>query len=326
MPEYEFRFVVRGPFDGEGAERAARRALRRGLGAELSRQGGVHVLSVVRSGPDAVAAVASVNSHAVDLVPGLRLVRLDRGLVGLGEIAERAGRHRGTVRRWIGGASPAGVPFPAPEGTVGGVRCWLWTEVNAWLTRIGLGDGRDHPSRSEMAEIDWRLQEHKLTELSVHSDPRGGTSLVRLIDSAMRSPLFTDYLVARPEVRNMRGQYTIVTCGPDEPAAEVFRRVSRYPHSVVLATAATDVHAVAVAPRPGDGTRGREREPAAEDVVELVPGMTARDWLGLIRFNPGQEYGIPDGDVSATVRTDTILNLTRDDNQGGESDVFSSEL
>ncbi|GAA3032308.1 hypothetical protein GCM10020000_06620 [Streptomyces olivoverticillatus] len=116
---------------------------------------GQSLLGISSHGDNAVEAALSVACIARDLVPGLRLLRLDRDLVGVQEIAERTDRSRQNVHQWATGSRLADKePFPRPEGTVGRAHAWLWSEVNDWLRQHGLDDGVLHATRREMTRID----------------------------------------------------------------------------------------------------------------------------------------------------------------------------
>lgn len=150
--KYEFTFVVAGATVDDDT---AVTRIEEGLDAMLARAGGQHFLSISHDADNAVEAAIALSDLLRAHVPGLRLRRLDRGLVGIHEIAERTDRSRQNVHHWATGASLAdGSPFPATEGTVGKGQAWLWAEVNDWLRQHGLDDGMYYPSREEMAHID----------------------------------------------------------------------------------------------------------------------------------------------------------------------------
>jgi predicted DNA-binding transcriptional regulator AlpA len=153
--EYEFRFVVEGATvdDADIVD-----LLARDLDAMLFRGGGVNLLDVASEGTDAFTAALSIARTLRMTVPGLRLVRLHRDLVGVPEIADRLNVSRQNVHQWINGSRRGGnSTFPAAEGVAGRARVWLWTEVNSWLAHHGLDDGVNGPNREEMADIDSAL-------------------------------------------------------------------------------------------------------------------------------------------------------------------------
>src|SRR5690606_18622153 len=114
--EYEFRFVVEGTSVDDDA---AVLVLERELDAMLFRGGGVDLLDVASEGQDAFDAAMNAARAVHQHVPRLRLLRLHRDLVGIPEIAERAGVTRQNVHQWVTGKRRASgaAPFPAPEGT-----------------------------------------------------------------------------------------------------------------------------------------------------------------------------------------------------------------
>ncbi|MEV7964803.1 hypothetical protein AB0O34_02330 [Sphaerisporangium sp. NPDC088356] len=161
--QYELCFVVAG---ANVSDDAAVSVLADQLDAILSRAAGVELLTLLSEGTNAIDAarhaVVSCRVH----VPELIFLRLDRDLVGIPEIAERTGRSRQNVTQWVTGKRHNDLtPFPAPEGTVGRARVWLWTEVNAWLRQLELDDGVAHPSRDDMTDIDYMLRHDRLRTL-----------------------------------------------------------------------------------------------------------------------------------------------------------------
>ncbi|MEV8334296.1 hypothetical protein [Streptomyces niveus] len=153
--EYEYTFVVAGATVDDDSVVSR---LGTTLDAMLARAGGQNLLSVSYCGDNAVDAAVALTDAVRDAVPELRLLRLDRDLVGIQEIAERTERSRQNVRQWTLGERLADQdPFPATEGTVGKGKAWLWTEVNTWLAQYGLDDSLNHPTRREMTGIDFFL-------------------------------------------------------------------------------------------------------------------------------------------------------------------------
>ena len=90
--------------------------------------------------------------------PASCVQRVDRGLVGLREIADRAHVTAESVRLWSKGQRGPG-NFPAPVGSVGGgqrnpMKLWFWPDVNSWLdNHYRLGDGYRYVSDRQVAEI-----------------------------------------------------------------------------------------------------------------------------------------------------------------------------
>ncbi|GAA3749466.1 hypothetical protein HDA32_001128 [Spinactinospora alkalitolerans] len=302
MSEYEFIFVLDGiSIDDHDAVQL----LTEELDALVSCSHGVHRMTVVGEGPDAVTAAKSVVTRALGLVPTMRIVRLDRDLVGVSDIAERTERTRQNVTQWVRGQRQRqdGVPFPAPEGTVGHSLVWLWSEVNDWLRGIGLDDGEQRPTRAETTEIDWRLQTLKAVRLNlIEGSDRADVHRVaeQLAEHARTNPRFTDYLARNPQVRESDGRYTILVCSPKDEAVEVFRRLESFTHPVVLATVTTDIHALVMTPGSGD----------KQNTSELDRGMTVRDWLELITMFPDREFTVSAEDSGpATIAAKSPLDL-----------------
>ncbi|ADH65633.1 MULTISPECIES: helix-turn-helix transcriptional regulator [Nocardiopsis] len=282
MAEYEFVFVVDG-FDLDDHDTV--QALSESFDALVSSWHGSLRLSVAALGPDAVTAARSLVERVHVTVPGVRIVRLDRELVGISDIAEITGRSRQNVDQWVRGQRHDGVPFPAPEAAVGRSLVWLWSEVNAWLRGIGLDDGQLRPTRTEMSEIDWLLQTSRKVELALvrHANSPDARRVARLLAAHARTTReFIHYLVKNPRVRDARGRYTVLVCSPRDEAVDVFRRLEAFEHPVVLATVTNRIHALVMV--DGEGERG--------DATELVPGMTVRDWLGMIALSPESEFTV----------------------------------
>ncbi|GEM_PF-2619142 len=306
LPDYEFIFVVDGiTLD----DHAAVNALTDELDAVLSCSHGVHRMTVSGSGPDAVTAAGSVVARARALVPGMRILRLDPDLVGVSDIAERTGRSRQNVTQWIHGQRRDGVPFPAPEGTVGRSLVWLWSDVNAWLRGIGLDDGEDRPTRDEATEINWLLR-HGVPPVHVNVDVdfdvlpgREDTQRIAalLVEHARMTPRFIEYLLRHPQVRDARGRSTVVVCSPEHLAADVFARLRAYGRPVVVATITTGVFAqvISASRRPGSTP------------VELPPGATVRDWIGLIALYPDREFSVGSDDLGAIGESDPLEFASR---------------
>lgn len=100
-----------------------------------------HDLSIVefdREAPNLAAAVVSAVAD-VEAVGLIALRVLDQDLVTLADIADRAGRSRESVRRYVTGERGGGT-FPPPvnparDGTV----FYRWSEVAPWLrARLGI--------------------------------------------------------------------------------------------------------------------------------------------------------------------------------------------
>lgn len=282
MSEFEFVFVVDGISLDDHDEV---QALNEELGALVSSFHGGLRLSVSEEGETAVAAAQSVVKLAHRTVPSMRIVRLHRDLVGVSDIAELTGRSRQNVSQWVRGQRHDGVPFPSPEAAVGRSLVWLWSEVNEWLRGIDLDDGLNWPSRDEMAEIDWGLKKLRSVRLNLVFD--GKRDDVRrlagqLAEHARTDQRFVRYLLGNPQVRDERGNYTIFVCSPEDGATDVFHRLDSFAHPVVLATVNVGIHALVM----------EGGEDGGAETTELVPGMTVRDWLGMIALSPGSEFTV----------------------------------
>lgn len=165
--EFEFTFVVSG-VNVHDDELVA--ILLERLDAILAKAAGATVLTVAIDGINAIDAARNAALECTELVPKLRLIRLDRDLVGAVEIAERTGRSLEDVTQWVSGEKHLGLtPFPTPEGVVARTRVWLWTEVNDWLRQLDLNDVELRPSREEMTAIDDLLRTDRLIESSKHT-------------------------------------------------------------------------------------------------------------------------------------------------------------
>lgn len=280
--DYDFTFVVAG---ATCEDQAAVQGLRDELDALLARAGGVDLVSITWAGESAVVAAVAAASAIHRVVPGIRVCRLDRDLVGVHEIAERVGRTRQNVSQWIAGDRKAkGPAFPLPEGTVGRSAAWLWTEVNDWLRQYGLDDGAHYPTRSEIAEIDCALSNlGSLELLSV-----GGEAFAARRD-AVREELresrivgLLNCLASLEDVRGQDGRYVVVVADREEPAHEVMDLVAQFDHHVLLVTNAEQLMAVAVLePREVGG---------AGTVVRVPEHATVDEWLRLVHENPKASF------------------------------------
>lgn len=156
---YDFTFVIEGVDSGD--EEVAT-ALTEELDASLARGAGVDLLLITAEGLSAVDAAQNAMRSVQYVAPQIRLLYVDRDLVGISEIAERTGRSRQNVTQWVNGERHGTIstPFPKVEGVVGRARIWLWTEVNAWLRVLNLGDPIPSPRRQEITDIDFLIR-HK---------------------------------------------------------------------------------------------------------------------------------------------------------------------
>lgn len=98
---------------------------------------GLTTVQVVLDGPLSLEALRSAAGTLEGLAPGVLVLRLDRDLVAIPEIANRAGLSAEAVRLLVGGArGPGG--FPSPTAVLaGGSRVWEWAPVLAWMQAYG---------------------------------------------------------------------------------------------------------------------------------------------------------------------------------------------
>ncbi|MFC8716104.1 helix-turn-helix transcriptional regulator [Kitasatospora sp. NPDC057198] len=210
--DYELTFVVSGTSvdDTDAVE-----TLENELDAMLFRGGGVDLLTIVIAGDNATDAAMQAVSNIERAVSDLQVLRLDRNLVGVAEIAQRTGRSRQNVSQWINGDRQGKTPFPLPEGTAGRSHVWLWSEVNRWLRGISLDDGFEYPTRDEMAIIDSALirarQKSTRASVAAHSDA--------MIVPVKHGHLLVDITI-EPDIHGMRfsGFAHTVPSGAKPPA------------------------------------------------------------------------------------------------------------
>lgn len=278
--DYDFTFVVAGatPEDHEAV-----RALSERLDAVLARAGGQYLVSITMAGTDAVEAALRAATAIHDCIPGIRVARLDRDLVGVHEISERTERSRQNVQQWVTGARKTEHgPFPAPEGTAGRSQVWLWTEVNAWLRRHGMGDDVGYPTREEMGEIDFALA-HSVSFAVETAHTLGfdeGRSAV-LRELRQQMPMVMPML-GGSRTRNQNGEHVVLLADQREPVEAVLKRVSRLGHDVVLATL-TDQFVAGVLSE----ARGDER---AGEAFPIPSHFTVKEWLELVLDKPGASF------------------------------------
>ncbi|MDH6703484.1 putative DNA-binding transcriptional regulator AlpA [Kitasatospora sp. MAA19] len=290
--EYEFTFVVSGvDVDDESSVDT----LRESLDAMLSRAGGLDLLTVSYEGESAVQAALECAAQAKTVVPRLRVLRLDRDLVGVHEIAERTDRSRQNVAQWVNGERKAqGSPFPAAEGTAGRSQVWLWTEVNAWLEQHDLADGMAYPTRAEMTEIDFALANMFSLSFRMATTDEAHSSARSAIIEELRTghiPGFLNYLRSLEGITDPSGSHVLIVAAAQEPAIEVMRLVSSFEHQVVLITMVDGdfIGSVMSSQVPARPTR----------IVEVPLDATVRDWMQLLKDNPRVAF-VPAVDRSVT--------------------------
>lgn len=100
--------------------------------------GGFHTIdSPVLGSEPKTAALMFIG--AIQMQLGARVLRVDRELVSVPDIAERTGRSRESVRQHANGTRGSG-GFPSPVGIVGdGIRVWEWAPVFEWAGLCAAG-------------------------------------------------------------------------------------------------------------------------------------------------------------------------------------------
>ncbi|WP_335981081.1 helix-turn-helix transcriptional regulator [Streptomyces sp. CA2R106] len=280
--DYELTFVVSGvSVDDDDAVDALEE-----LDAMLFRGGGVDLLTITGTGEDPVRAARYAAACAVNAVPRMRVLRLDRNLVGIPEIVERTGRTRQNVAQWVSGERQAGTqPFPQPEGTAGRSKVWLWSEVNTWLHNIGLADGRHYPSRDEMTKIDHALL-NSTTMTITYDCPADEFAAERdaVSHEMERSETLRDLvsgLAGNASTLDAQGRHVVVVAGQSEPAGAVMDRMLDYGHDVVLLTMTDRLFAAVMS---------TNRKPKPVPVVSVPLAATMRDWVDLMWKNPNAAF------------------------------------
>lgn len=276
--EYEFTFVVDGTTVDDDA---AVSRLESELDAMLARAGGQDLLTICHEGDTAVEAAMWAAYKARRLAPSLRILRLDRDLVGIPEIAGRTGKTRQCVHQWVGGERLGDGPsFPRAEGTAGRAQVWLWTEVNEWLGHHEMSDGSAYPNRNEMTEIDFVLA-NSLT-FAFQPSPAGGheDERSRLLHDLLTNHVvsFSQFVAGLPLEKNSADQHLLAIAAATEPAEGVMRFISEKNRDVVLVTA-TDKVMMGV-----HFTTTPCEEP--EQVVTVPAGSTVWDWMVQVREAP----------------------------------------
>lgn len=115
-------------------------------------------ISTVTMFVDTDDIVAQVEKIAMDLetkISGLKVLGVYRDLVGVSDIANRAGVSREAARKWA-----IGEDFPEAEDFISAARMkvWAWAEVVAWLKdHRGVDLGLELPSTATMKQIDYVL-------------------------------------------------------------------------------------------------------------------------------------------------------------------------
>jgi hypothetical protein len=124
---YGFTFVVEGFDLDDEVQNAALAYLP--FDAVVGQANGVLSVDFECDGMDPSAAVMLAYAEMQKI--RVRVRRIDLDLVGVSDIAERAGISRERARLWTTGARRT--DFPLPYSTVGSSRVWVWSDVHPWL-------------------------------------------------------------------------------------------------------------------------------------------------------------------------------------------------
>jgi len=302
LMEYEFTFVVSG-VSVENDEVAER--LHNELDAMLTFNAGRDLLTVAAEGVNAVAAAASVVHRITQEFRGLRILRLDRDLVGIPEIAQRSDRSRQNVHQWVTGERRSDAEaFPIPEAVVGRAQIWLWGEVHEWLRRREiLDEGVGYPTRREMTEIDFAV-EHCLSSpfrwapIEGHQDGRQ-----RVLKSLLGDHLvnFSHLIASLPLPKAGPDGSALVLAGPNEPSHQVMRFVAEQGQDVVLITSTAEeligVHF------------SSEAAPRSGRVVPVPPTATVWDLMELVKERPTMTSFSSASSLPSRVETAQVRSL-----------------
>lgn len=280
--EYEFTFVVDGATvdDDEAVSR-----LEDKLDAMLARGAGLNLLTISCEGDSAIEAAVQAAEQARTCVPGLKILRLDRDVVGVAEIAERTERSLQNVHQWTRGERlNRGTPFPAPEGTAGRVHVWLWSEINEWLRQHGLDDGLNYAGRLDMARIDAILANG--FSMTFESAPLEGFAEARqdvLAKLHANGVSFAQFISTLPPARNTGERLTVVVAGADEPAHGVMKFLSSLGDSVLVTGTGEEIM----------GVYFTTDESGPQVVVPVPETSTVWQWMELVREQPTATF-VPD--------------------------------
>ena len=213
----------------------------------LTRHRGKHLLDVASEGDSAIDAAHRLVGRLHRELPALRLLRLDPDLVGVSDIAERAGRSRQNVLQWVNGERlQAAPPFPEPEGTVGRSLVWRWAEVNAWLADIGEKSGDAGATREDALHIDFMLQRWRqvlddglpivrtVRATKVDDDRTGDRDAVaQLLEGTLSAPGVLERISAFPRAERQR--LTVICAVLSDRLTTVAARIARDETWVMLA-------------------------------------------------------------------------------------------
>lgn len=118
----------------------------------------------------------------------------------------------------------------------------------------------------------------------------------RTISNLMSNPAFHRDL-AQAAVMDDDGEIPMVVAGSDESAVLAIHRMERVNRNeVVLATCFDErVHVIYMKTTNTSGT--------SRDLIDIVGGITVRDWFEMMRLNPGRTYHTSGSDIMAAVNS-----------------------
>ncbi|MDT3395712.1 hypothetical protein RKE29_03445 [Streptomyces sp. B1866] len=258
--EYEFLFVVEG-IDVDDDEAVG--ILFDEFDGLLTRHRDRHLLDIAETGETAVEAAHRVVARLRRALPALRVLRLDPELVGVSDIAERAGRSRQNVLQWVGGERRTERPFPEPEGAVGRSLVWRWAEVNKWLSLVGAGDGAAAPLRDEAMLIDLMLPQWQrdlddglpLVKILCAQDEyrEERTEVLQMLQGALRQPGVRQTVATLP--RTEPDRLAVVCAVVQDRLSAVLEQITPDDASALLAVRGegAELRLLGVASRPLPG-------------------------------------------------------------------------
>lgn len=110
------------------------------------------IITIFVDDSSTVDSVVEFARKMSSLLPRLKLVRVDRDLVGVTEIAHRVGVTREGARKWT---QAENFPLAYARLTSNSSEVWAWGEVSDWLKEHrSIEMDEDLPSAAEMTQID----------------------------------------------------------------------------------------------------------------------------------------------------------------------------
>ena len=217
MSAYEFGFVVE-DFDIDDDDSLV--VLYENFGdVDAALTAGRTTLEFVVEADGAWEALESTLRRVHEFFPNVRVVRLDRDLVSLADIADRCDRSGESVRLLsLGQRGPGG--FPKPDGVLGGgTRVWEWAAVAAWF-RTNLGVLAEEPESIDAecaALFDAHLTTHGqslASQLLRPFEPSGWETLLSHRTHATYVDSGAIHVVARIVRTNAQSSYVVRRLGP----------------------------------------------------------------------------------------------------------------